>query len=307
MSNDSSSKRKSLGRGIGALIPGVSSANPATNAFLKTAVDTEQRILLIPIEELHRDEEQPRQNFDVHKLEELAESIRLQGIIQPILARRDKGIYRIIAGERRWRAAQLAGLKEVPVILREFSSKDAFVIALVENLQRTDLNPIEEAVGYRRLIDEHGLTQEAVAERVSKDRSTVANALRLLHLPESVKAALIAEELNMGHARALLGLADENEMSRAALEIIQNHLSVRSTEQLVRKLKKSAQESSKKIQPSGKEESIQIRSLTEQLQRTLGTKVRIHESHSGQGTIEIKYFSYDDLERILNHLIPDRE
>lgn len=306
MSNDSSSKRKSLGRGIGALIPGASATNSA-NTFLKSAPGTDQRILLVPIEELQRDEEQPRQNFDQAKLEELAASIRAQGIVQPILARREKGIYRIIAGERRWRAAQLAGLKEVPVILRELSSQDAFVIALIENLQRTDLNPIEEAMGYRRLMEEHSLTQEAVAECVGKDRSSIANALRLLHLPDSVKEALIAENLSMGHARALLGLTDETEISQAALQVIQDRLSVRATEQLVRRLKNKPKGTDQKNREKSPVESPQIRSLTEQLQRALGTKVKISEGSSGQGQIEIQFFSYDDLERILDHLIPDRD
>ena len=307
MSNDTSSKRRSLGRGIGALIPGASSADNPANTFLQSSPKSDQRILLIPIEELHRDEEQPRQSFDPEKLEELAASIRTQGIVQPILARREKGIYKIIAGERRWRAAQLAGLQEVPVILRELSSQDAFLIALIENLQRTDLNPIEEAMGYRRLMEEHALTQEAVAERVGKERSSIANALRLLHLPEKVKEALIAEHLNAGHARALLGLSDEAQISQAALQVIQNRLSVRATEQLVRKLKNKKQDAEQKNRKSGRAESPQIRSLTEQLQRALGTTVRIQEASSGQGQIEIQFFSYDDLERILNHLIPDRD
>ena len=312
MSNDSSSKRKSLGRGISALIPRDSSSQGGGSSFLKTANDSSPKILTLSIEEIQRDESQPRQSFDPVKLEELTASIRTQGIVQPILVRRDNGTYKIIAGERRWRAAQLAGLKEVPAIVREISSKDAFVIALIENLQRADLNPIEEAQGYRRLMDEHGLTQEAVAERVGKDRSSVANALRLLHLPEGVKEALVAENLNMGHARALLGLADEDVITQAAQEVIQKHLSVRATEQLVRKLKNRASEPAAATKSSAsvanaREESPQIRSLNEQLQRALGTKVRIAEGPGGQGQIEIQYFSYDDLERILDRLIPDRD
>ena len=307
MANDTSSKRKSLGRGIGALIPGASASSASSNSFLKSSTETEQRVLQIPIEELKRDDEQPRQNFDPAKLEELASSIRTQGIVQPILARRDNGIYKIIAGERRWRAAQLAGLKEVPVIVKDLSSQDAFVIALIENLQRTDLNPIEEAMGYRRLMEEHHLTQEAVAEKVGKDRSSIANALRLLHLPENVKEALIAENLSMGHARALLGLADEDEISQAALQVIQNRLSVRATEQLVRKLKSRSKDTEQKSSKKEREESPQIRSLTEQLQRVLGTKIRIIEGPAGQGQIEIQFFSYDELDRILNHIIPDRD
>ena len=307
MANDTSSKRKSLGRGIGALIPGASASSASSNSFLKSSTETEQRVLQIPIEELKRDDEQPRQNFDPAKLEELASSIRTQGIVQPILARRDNGNYKIIAGERRWRAAQLAGLKEVPVIVKDLSSQDAFVIALIENLQRTDLNPIEEAMGYRRLMEGHHLTQEAVAEKVGKDRSSIANALRLLHLPENVKEALIAENLSMGHARALLGLADEDEISQAALQVIQNRLSVRATEQLVRKLKSKSKDTEQKSSKKEREESPQIRSLTEQLQRVLGTKIRIIEGPAGQGQIEIQFFSYDELDRILNHLIPDRD
>lgn len=307
MANDTSSKRKSLGRGIGALIPGAPTSSASANSFLKSSTETEQRVLQIPIEELKRDDEQPRQNFDPAKLEELASSIRTQGIVQPILVRRDNGIYKIIAGERRWRAAQLAGLKEVPVIVKDLSSQDAFVIALIENLQRTDLNPIEEAMGYRRLMEEHHLTQEAVAEKVGKDRSSIANALRLLHLPENVKEALISENLSMGHARALLGLADEDEISKAALQVIKDRLSVRATEQLVRKLKSKNKTAEQKTSKKEREESPQIRSLTEQLQRVLGTKIRIIEGPTGQGQIEIQFFSYDELDRILNHIIPDRD
>ena len=278
--------KRALGRGLGALIPGAPAASRA-------------QVLQIPIEELDRDERQPRQVFDGERLEELAASIRAKGVVQPILVRKEGGRFRIIAGERRWRAAQLAGLREVPAIVREASAKDAFEIALIENLQREDLNPIEEAEAYKRLVDEHGLTQESVAQRVGKDRSSVANALRLLHLPREIKAALMGGELNMGHARALLGLAEAEAIKRAAGEVMGKKLSVRATEQLVRKLKAG--------KPHGKkrEESAQVRSLIDQIQRSLGTKARIVD-RGGKGRLELEFFSYDDLDRILARLLPER-
>jgi ParB family chromosome partitioning protein len=286
-------KRSALGRGLSALIPSA----PAAAA----GGPPRAQVLALPIEEVDRDERQPRQHFDPHKLEELAASIKTRGIVQPILVRRDAGRYRIIAGERRWRAAQLAGLKEVPAIVREASQKEAFEIALIENLQREDLNPIEEAEGYKRLIEEHDLTQELVASRVGKDRSSVANALRLLHLPKDIKEALMEGSINMGHARALLGLAEAEAMRKAAAEVVGKKLSVRATESLVRRLKdqKDHPPAPKKV------ESPQVRSLIEQLQRGLGTRARIVEK-GGKGRLELDFFSYEDLDRILAKLLPDR-
>ncbi|HEY3445266.1 MAG TPA: ParB/RepB/Spo0J family partition protein [Myxococcales bacterium] len=283
-------QKRALGRGLGALIPGTNSER-ATNR---------PQVLQIPIEDLDRDEKQPRQQFDSARLEELAASIRVKGIFQPILVRKEAGRYRIIAGERRWRAAQLAGLREVPAILRETSAKEAFEIALIENLQREDLNPIEEAEAYKRLVDEHGLTQEVVAQRVGKDRSSVANALRLLHLPKEIKAALMGGELNMGHARALLGLAEAEAMKRAATEVVGKKLSVRATEQLVRKVKAGKPHGNKK-----REETAQVRSLVDQIQRSLGTKARIID-RGGKGRLELDFFNYDDLDRILARLLPEK-
>ncbi len=290
-------KRPALGRGLGALIPG---ASPSGNS-VATAPRGPQ-ILSLPIEQVERDERQPRQHFDANALDELAASIRSKGIVQPILVRRDMGHYRIIAGERRWRAAQLAGLKEVPAIVRETNEKDAFEIALIENLQREDLNPIEEAEGYKRLIEEHQLTQEMVAARVGKDRSSIANSLRLLNLPKEIKSSLVDGSLNMGHARALLGLADEEAIKKAAHQVTSLHLSVRATEQLVRKLKEKG--TGKKEEPK-KADSPQVRSLTEQLQRTLGTKAKIVDK-GGKGRLELEFYSYADLDRILARLLPDR-
>lgn len=289
--NAAAGPKRALGRGLGALIPSAPAAERPSNR---------PQVLQIAIEEIERDERQPRQHFDGARLEELASSIRTKGIVQPILVRRDGSRYRIIAGERRWRAAQLAGLREVPVIVREASAKEAFEIALIENLQREDLNPIEEAEGYKRLIDEHGLTQELVAQRVGKDRSSVTNALRLLHLPKDIKAALTGGELNMGHARALLGIADTDAMRRAAGEVMGKKLNVRATEDLVRKLKHGKTPSAKK-----REESAQVRSLVDSIQKSLGTKARIIDK-GGKGRLELDFYSYDDLDRILARLLERR-
>jgi len=283
-------QKRALGRGLGALIPGTAAERPGSRP----------QVLQIPIEDLDRDERQPRQQFDSARLEELASSIRAKGIVQPILVRKEAGRYRIIAGERRWRAAQLAGLREVPAVLREANAKEACELALIENIQREDLNPIEEAEAYKRLIDEHGLTQETCAQRVGKDRSSVANALRLLHLPREIKSALMGGELNMGHARALLGLAEAEAMKKAASEVMGKKLSVRATEQLVRKLKAGKPHGNKR-----KEEPAQVRSLVDQVQRSLGTKARIID-RGGKGRLEIEFFNYDDLDRILARLLPER-
>ena len=249
-------------------------------------------IVRIAVEQIARDPNQPRKTFDEPKLRELAESIRTQGVIQPVLVRRDGSEYRLIAGERRWRAAQLAGLHEVPAVVRDVSPAEAFELALVENLQRTDLNPLEEAEGYRRLIQEFGLTQDQVGERVGRDRTSVANALRLLQLPPPVKDLLATGALGMGHARALLGMAGA-ELVRTAERIAREQLSVRETERIVRTARASPSAPSRK--PVG---STAARAVVEDLQRRLGTKVRL-EDRGGKGTLEIDFFSYEDLERIL--------
>jgi len=250
-------------------------------------------IVRIPVEHVLRDPAQPRKTFDDAKLRELAESIRTQGVIQPVLVRRDGADFRLIAGERRWRAAQLAGLHEIPAVVRDVSAAEAFELALVENLQRTDLNPLEEAEGYRRLIQEFGLTQDQVGERVGRDRTSIANALRLLQLPDGVKQLLASGALGMGHARALLGMASGAELVRTAERIVREQLSVRETERIVRTARPSSTSPARK--PAG---STAARAVVEDLQRRLGTKVRL-EDRGGKGTLEIDFFSYEDLERIL--------
>src|SRR5215813_9266053 len=278
--------KRALGRGLSALIPqaAVPIAGELPNA---------SGILRLPIERVTRDPGQPRKTFDEGKLRELADSIRTQGLIQPVLVRRVGPDFRLIAGERRWRAAQLAGLHEIPATVRDVTPAEAFELALVENLQRTDLNPLEEAEGYRRLIQEFGLTQDQVGERVGRDRTSIANALRLLQLPERVKELLASGVLGMGHARALLGMGSGTELVRTAERIAREQLSVRETERIVRTARPPSTAPSRK--PAG---STAARAVVEDLQRRLGTKVRL-EDRGGKGTLEIDFFSYEDLERIL--------
>lgn len=277
--------KRALGRGLSALIPQADSA-PAP------AESGQKGVLKLPIEAIARDLAQPRRVFDEDKLKELAESIKAQGLIQPVLVRKDGDHYRLIAGERRWRASQLAGLKEIPALVREASDAEAFELALVENLQRADLNPIEEAEGYRRLVEEYALTQEQVSQRVGKDRSSIANSLRLLQLPDEVKSLVASGAINMGHARALLGVPRIPEMVELAERIATQKLSVRDTERLVKQAKAPAP-----AQPERKQ-TPEARKVVEELQRALGTKVRLSD-RGGQGTLEIDFFSYADLDRIL--------
>jgi len=274
-------KRPALGRGLGALIPGGSPSE-------------RKGVMNLGIEEIRPDRSQPRRHFDEAHIEELAESIRSKGVLLPLIVRRDGEGYVLVAGERRWRAAQKAGLRELPVMVREVTGKEAFEIALIENIQREDLNPIEEAGAYRRLIEEHGLTQEELAARVGKDRSTVANALRLLRLPEAIQRAVVSGELSMGHARALLAIHDEGDLRKAAEKVIAEALSVRAVESLVQRLKSKRQPQRRRDGHGG----AQLRHLVEKLQRKLSVKVQLKDM-GGSGTLEIRYGSLAELDRVL--------
>jgi ParB family chromosome partitioning protein len=294
-----SEKRKALGRGLAALLPGAPPPAPAPEPA-RAAAPRGDGLRTVAIEEVHPSAWQPRKTFDDARLGELADSIKAQGIIQPLVVRgREGGGYELIAGERRWRAAQRAGLHEVPVVVREIAPQRAFEMALVENLQREDLNPIEEAEGYQRLVAEHGYTQESVATRVGKERSTVANSLRLLKLPAPVRGMVVGGQLGMGHARALLGLEVEESILRLARQTVAKALSVRQVESLVRKER----------EPAAKEEpkpaSSSARDLTERLQRALGTKVRVVEAGPGRGHLEIHYASLDQLDAVLARILPE--
>jgi ParB family chromosome partitioning protein len=279
-------KRPALGRGLGALIPG---ATPSER----------KGVISVPIEEVVAHRGQPRRHFDETHLEELAESIRSKGVLLPLIVRKTSEGYVIVAGERRWRAAQKAGLREVPAMIREMSEKEAFEVALIENIQREDLNPIEEAEAYKRLIEEHGLTQDELATRVGKDRSTVTNTLRLLRLPEAIKEAIVGGALSMGHARALLAISDEGDLKKAAEKVMAENLSVRAAEALVQRLK-----SRRPNQKRAGGESTQVRHLMEKLQRKLGARVALKDK-GGKGTLEIRYGSLAELDRILAGILGD--
>ncbi|OEU76124.1 MAG: chromosome partitioning protein ParB, partial [Desulfuromonadales bacterium C00003107] len=268
-------------------------------ALLTSASDDGGRkYFLCPIEELRPHAQQPRKHFDDAKMVELVASVREKGIIQPLVVRRLEDHYQIIAGERRWRAAQKASLHEVPVVIQDVSEEMAYEMAIIENIQREDLNPIEEAEAYRQLIHRFELTQEEAAKRVGKDRSSVANAMRLLRLPDIVKSDVVTGALSMGHARALLSLEEDQDILEAREQLLHKKLSVRETESLVRKIKNFALQPKK---PGKPQLDPQLQYLAEELQRSLGTQVSIHSKKKG-GKIEISYFSTEDLDRLLELL-----
>jgi ParB family chromosome partitioning protein len=299
-------KRKALGRGLAALIPGAPSPLEAeTGPGGRRAEGDRSGARLIAIEEVHPSPAQPRTHFDDARLDELAASIRTQGIIQPIIVRtRAGGGYELIAGERRWRAAQRAGLHELPAVVRDVAPTQAFEMALVENLQREDLNPLEEAHGYERLIAEFGYTQETLADRVGKDRSTVANALRLLRLPAAVRALLGEGRLSMGQARALLGLETAAAMERLARRSIAQDLSVRKVEAIVRRERDGIRAGAGQPTAARAAKSASARDLGLRLSRALGTRVEVVEAGAGRGEIAIHYHSLDQLDALLGRLLP---
>ena len=275
-------KRPALGRGLSALIP--DGPSPAAAPAVDRSMD-------VDIDLLRPNKFQPRTQMDDGRIEDLARSIRSNGIIQPIVARKVDGGYEIIAGERRWRAAQRAGLLKVPVVVRDIPEDRLLAVALIENIQREDLNPIEEAVAYRRLSDEFHLTQEQIADAVGKDRSSIANFVRLLRLPQEVRANVASNALTMGHARALLGLSDESAQLRLARDIVARNLSVRETESLIRK---AAQPADAKPE---KNTDVHTRAAEEKLRLALGTRARIVRKGKG-GRIEIDFTSEDELQRL---------
>jgi ParB family chromosome partitioning protein len=278
-----------LGRGLGALIPGAESAVPS------------QTVQELSLTDLELNPFQPRKHFNQTALEELASTIREHGILTPVVVRRVAGGFQIIAGERRIRAARLAGLSHIPGIIKEANDSQALQMALVENLQREDLNPLEAAQAYQRLVDEFGLTQEQVAERLGRDRSSVTNALRLLRLPERIREDLASGTISEGHARAILGLEKPAEQLRARDAVVKRGLSVRETEALVRRLR--GRESSRTT--SQRTANPNVSALEDQLRTSLGTKIRIVRSGAG-GTLEISFFSGEDLTRIIDLILGAR-
>ena len=286
-------KRPALGRGLSALIPEM--PLPAPTASPATA----ERALEIDVDLLRPNRFQPRVRVDDTKIEDLARSIRTNGIIQPIVVRRVDGGYEIIAGERRWRAAQRAGLLKVPVVVRELPEERLLAAALIENIQREDLNPLEEAQAYRRLADEFGLTQDQVADAVGKDRSSVANYVRLLRLPNELRENVASGAMSMGHARALLSIADQNTQLRVGREVVAKALSVRETEALV---KRTIEPPPQKEEPA---KDVHTRAAEDRLRFVLGTRVRIVRRGKG-GRVEIDFGTEDELQRLYEQLTEGR-
>ena len=303
-------KKSGLGRGLDALFPEKTvQSKPKTVKTVKeekkVAVDTKkssqqetsngERMMKISMIEPNR--EQPRKKFDEDALQELSESIKQYGILQPLLVSDKKDYYEIVAGERRWRAAKMAGLKEVPVVVKEFSTQEIVEISLIENIQREDLNPVEEAMAYKRLINEFHLKQDEIAERVSKSRTAVTNSMRLLKLDSRVQQMMVDEMISAGHARAILAISDPEQQYNAAMKVFDEKLSVRETEKLVKSILTPTK---KKPVASNPTEDAIYESLEEKMKGITGTRVFIHRKKNNKGKIEIEYYSRDDLDRIID-------
>jgi ParB family chromosome partitioning protein len=306
--NDPKKPLRGLGRGLDALLPARMPA-PTERASAAGAPGAaagpgygEGNVFSCPIDKIVPQRGQPRQHFDNERLDELASSLREHGLLEPLVVRRRAGHddFELIAGERRWRAAQRADLKQVLVVVRDVSARDAFELALIENIQREDLDAIEFAEAMDRLVKEHGYTQDTLAQRVGKDRSTIANALRLLRLPNNVRERVVMGELSEGHARALLGAPDDKQLSELAEKVVRGRLSVRQTEALVR----SAKDGNTAVggRSGGKEKPANVRDLEARLTKRLGTKVEVRE-RDGKGEILVKYASWDELDRILDVIL----
>ena len=289
-------KRRGLGLGLDSLIIDKGAEVEAEKISEQKNVSRET---MLPLIKLEPNRVQPRTRFDEDALQELAESIKQYGIIEPIVVQKRENHYEIIAGERRWRAARIAGLQEVPVVVKEYSEDDIFTIALIENIQREDLNPIEEAVAYQKLIKEFKLKQDEVAEKVSKSRTAIANSMRLLKLDQRVQQMLIDEMISEGHGRALIPITDPEEQFTLAMKVFDDKLSVRETEKLIKKLQDKKDAPEKKEQEETKNVSFVYKGLEEKLKQKFGTKVEIKNKANNTGKIEIEYYSADELERLV--------
>ena len=316
-------KRGGLGKGLDSMIP-VLDSTATKKKTGRTAIDKEalqnaakeahkhqkekmefegkpgEQVQIVKLTKVEPSREQPRKQFDADALQELAESIKQFGILQPLLVQKKEDYYEIIAGERRWRASKLAGLKEVPVIVKEFTEQEAVEISLIENIQREDLNPIEEAMAYKRLMEEFHLKQDAIAERVSKSRTAVTNSMRLLKLDDRVQQMLIDEMISTGHARALLALESKDAQAEAAVKVFDEKLSVRETERLVKELLNPVQKKEEK--PKNQAEELVYKNLEEKIKQIIGSKVAINRKTDNKGKIEIEYYSQEELERIVELL-----
>lgn len=295
-------KKSGLGKGLDSLIPKQSVEKKTVPAKPETVVKTviKKEEIKLRISEVEPNREQPRKKFDEDALLELSESIKQYGVLQPLLVQKRDGYYEIIAGERRWRAAKMAGLKEVPVVIKDFTDQQIVEISLIENIQREDLNPIEEAMAYKRLMEEFHLKQDAIAERVSKSRTSVTNSMRLLKLDDRVQQMLIDEMISTGHARALLALESKDAQAEAAVKVFDEKLSVRETERLVKELLNPVQKKEEK--PKNQAEELVYKNLEEKIKQIIGSKVAINRRTDNKGKIEIEYYSQEELERIVELL-----
>ena len=296
-------KKSGLGKGLDSLIPsaGAKKSNPAKSEVKKEVVVekvVKKEEVMLKITEVEPSSEQPRKKFNEDALLELADSIKQFGIIQPLIVQKQDDYYEIIAGERRWRAAKLAGLKEVPVIIKNYTEQERVEIALIENIQREDLNPIEEALAFRRLLTEFELKQDELAERVSKSRTAVTNSMRLLKLDERVQQMVVDEKISTGHARALLAVEDKEQQYTLANKIFDEKLSVRETERLMKNFQKEKE--NKKSQKT--ENEFIYKGIEEKIKMILGTKVTVNHKKNNKGRIEIEYYSNEELERIMDLL-----
>lgn len=286
-------RKGGLGKGLDSLI-----TNKVGTAENTRAPEPDKDVTFVKIAKVEPNREQPRKNFDEDALLELSESLKQYGVLQPLLVQDKNDYFEIIAGERRWRAAKMAGMKEIPVIIKKLSDREAVEISLIENIQREDLNPIEEALAFKRLLTEFHLKQDEVAERVSKSRTSVTNSIRLLKLDERVQQMVVDDMISTGHARALLSIEEHEKQYSLAQQIFDAKLSVRETEKLVKKIQNQKQE-----QPKQQEEnnmSLFYEDMEQKLKSIIGTKVAIHYKGKDKGKIEIEYYSNDELERIMD-------
>ena len=298
-------KKKGLGKGLDSLI--IPNKNMESTEDNKVNKESKEETIsgeqMMKINMVEPNREQPRKNFEEDALLELADSIKQFGVLQPLLVRKQKDYYEIIAGERRWRAAKMAGMKEVPVIVKEFTEQEIVEIGLIENIQRENLNPIEEAMAYKRLMEEFGLKQDEIAERVSKSRTAVTNSMRLLKLDERVQQMIIEDMISTGHARALLAIEEKDQQYELANMIFDEKLSVREVEKLVKSLKNPKKVKEKKVV----ENSFVYTNLEEKLKEVIGTKVSISSKGKGKGKIEIEYYSDEELERVFDMIMSLRK
>lgn len=290
--------KRGLGKGIDAMISGDDTKMKKVVKEVIKEVDT------IDINKIEPNNNQPRKNFNEDKIHELAESIKQHGLIEPLIVQKGKkGFYTIIAGERRWRAAREAGIKEIPVVVKDYSNQQVMEIALIENIQREDLNAIEEAEAYERLIKDFNLKQDEVAERVSKSRVAITNSLRLLKLDSRVREMIIEDKIKSGHARALLAVNDPEEQYRLAVMIFDHSMSVRETEKMVKKYLSDKDKPKKEVKEKDTQTELIYKDFEEKLKTVIGTKVNINHKGKGKGKIEIEYFSPDEFDRIIGMMM----